>query len=289
MSTIKFNVSPSRRLMMLALTYILGLIISSFLSSLLLRIGGDARHTAMLRIATILQDVLMLVLPAAVTAVVVCGNAGCLLAIDRRPGVAMTVMAMITMIVSSPFMSYIIELNASMTLPPAFAGFERALREMEQNAASSIAAVTGPHTIPNLIMSVLVIGIAAGFSEELFFRGALQRLMRSTGLSGHAAVWISAAVFSAVHFQFFGFVPRLLLGAWFGYLLLWSGSVWLPMAAHIFNNVMYVILNYITGSGDPHISPEVVSPWISVSVSAALTVACVIFTYKLRNFSNKNS
>ncbi len=78
----------------------------------------------------------------------------------------------------------------------------------------------------------------------IFFRGALQRIMATGGVSAHAAIWIAAFVFSAFHMQFFGFLPRLLIGAFFGYLLWWSGSLWLPVCAHALNNTMALVLEW---------------------------------------------
>lgn len=282
MAAIRFNVSPGRRLMMLLFTYLLGLVLASVVAQLLIKVGGDARHVAMMRIAAVIQDMLMLVIPAAATAVIVCNNAGALLAVERRPKAFMLIGAILATVVSAPAMSWLININASMTLPSALAGVEETLRQMEASASASVTALFGPHTVPNLVMSLLIVAILAGFSEELFFRGALQRLLQSTRMSPHAAVWITAVIFSTVHFQFFGFVPRLLLGAFFGYLLLWSGSVWVPVAAHIFNNAMFVLLRYITGDGDPQIDPEIIHPVVSVMTSAAVTVVVLWMMWRAR-------
>ncbi|MDE6177435.1 MAG: CPBP family intramembrane metalloprotease, partial [Paramuribaculum sp.] len=95
-----------------------------------------------------------------------------------------------------------------------------------------------------LIISVIIIGVLAGVSEELFFRGTLQRLLITRPMPPHIAIWLTAVIFSLVHFQFFGFVPRVLLGAFFGYLAWWSGSVWLPAIIHAVNNSVVVITEF---------------------------------------------
>lgn len=280
MSTVKFHVSAGRRILLLFLCFLLGTIITSVIAGLLLNVGGADRQVAMLRIGAVVQDVVMLVLPAVATAMIVTRNSAGLLTVDSRPSARMLLWALVAMVVSMPVMSYIIELNASITFPESLKSLEEALRQMEENAAGSIELMMGPHTVMNLIVNVLIIGLFAGFSEELFFRGALQRLLQSTRMSPAAAVWIAAIVFSAVHFQFFGFVPRMLLGAFFGYLLLWSGSVWLAVAAHAFNNVMYVVLTYFTGSGDPQFSLPFGEPWLLPLVSALLTAGCLVALHR---------
>ena len=89
-------------------------------------------------------------------------------------------------------------------------------------------------TVPSLIVSVLIVGVFAGFSEELFFRGAMQRIMMSTRLNLHVTIWVVAVIFSLFHFQFFGFMPRLLLGAYFGYLLVLRRSLLGSVFGHVF-------------------------------------------------------
>ena len=97
----------------------------------------------------------------------------------------------------------------------------------------------------DLIIMILIVGVLTGIGEEFVFRGVLQRLFLDKFRNPHIAVWITAVIFSAVHFQFYGFVPRMLLGAFFGYLLVWSGNIWLPIIAHALNNSFSVAGAYI--------------------------------------------
>ncbi len=254
---------------------------TGFAASLLLKIGSGGKELAMLRISAVVQDIFMFILPPVITALIITRQPVKLLALGKGPTLTMLLMAVAVMIVSSPFMSWIIELNQSIHLPESLATVEAAMRTMEDNAASAVESMLGPSTPGNLIVNVLLIGIMAGFSEELFFRGGLQRLLSTTRMSPWAAVWISAIVFSALHMQFFGFVPRMLLGAFFGYLLVWSGSVWLPIALHAFNNSMFVILKQVTGSGEPSLGGAE-SSWYTILISAILTAAGLWLLYQNR-------
>jgi len=89
-----------------------------------------------------------------------------------------------------------------------------------------------------LALNILIIAILPAFGEELIFRGVLQKILSDLFRNKHAAVWVTALFFSAVHLQFFGFLPRLILGLAFGYLYLWSGTLWLPIIAHFVNNAV---------------------------------------------------
>jgi membrane protease YdiL (CAAX protease family) len=96
-----------------------------------------------------------------------------------------------------------------------------------------------------LLVGILVIGVLAGIGEEYLFRGIIQPKIRYYTGSMHMGVWITAIVFSAIHFQFYGFMPRLMLGALFGYLYVYSGSLLYPMVAHALNNTFTVLMVYL--------------------------------------------
>ena len=93
----------------------------------------------------------------------------------------------------------------------------------------------------------MVIAIIPAVGEELLFRGVIQKLFLKWNGKVHLSVWLTAFVFSAVHMQFLGFFPRLILGAVLGYMLVWSGSLWLPIVAHFTNNAFAVLLTYFIG------------------------------------------
>lgn len=270
---VTFLVAPGLRIVLLFLTWIVGSMAVVFLGFVLQRvITGNA--VALMRISTVFQDILMFIVPAIATAVIVTRQPARLLALDRLPSMRQTVLGVLLLVVSTPLMSWVIRLNEGMHLPESMASLEQALRTMEQNAGDAVAMLLNAPTPGAIVMNILIIGILAGFSEELFFRGALQRILMSGKLPPHAAIWLGAVVFSALHLQFFGFIPRMLLGGAFGYLLWWSGSVWLPMLIHALNNTMFVILYHATGSGEPQVTGA--DSWVAVAISAVLTVLTLI-------------
>lgn len=281
MSKIRFLIPSGMRLILLLLTFVVGAVATGLLSGVLMDAGGIDRKVAMLRIATIVQDMLMMVIPALVTALICTRQPVRLLAIAKAPDLRMTVSAIMVMLVSSPLMSWIIDWNASMHLPESMSALEASIRSMEDSAAGAVDMILGPHDIPNLIVSILIVGVLAGFSEEIFFRGSLQRLLASARIGNIASIWTAAFIFSSIHMQFFGFVPRLLLGAYFGYLLLWSGSLWLPVLAHTVNNLLYIILKYTTGSGDIEPASAAGSAAV-IAISAILTAAGLWILWKNR-------
>lgn len=281
MSQIRFLVKPGRRLLLFFLTYVVGMILTAFVAQLLMHIGAGGKEVAMLRIATVLQDILVFILPPLITALIITRQPVKLLAVGTAPSGKLVLAAIATLIVASPAMSWLVEWNQSLHLPESMSALESKIRAMEDAAGAAVQTIMGAPTPGNMLVNVLIIGILAGFSEELFFRGGLQRLLSTANMSPAAAIWISALIFSALHMQFFGFFPRLLLGAFFGYLLVWSGSVWLPILIHALNNSLYVILQQTTGSGEPDLTISSTGT-LETLVSAVLAAALIYYMYKNR-------
>jgi uncharacterized protein len=130
--------------------------------------------------------------------------------------------------------------------PVSLSGLELWMKETEEQLLELTKFLTDFQSIPELLTGILVIGVLAGIGEEMFFRGVVQPKMRLYTGSAHAGVWVTAIIFSAIHLQFYGFLPRVFLGALFGYLYLYSGSLIYPILAHILNNSITVILVYLS-------------------------------------------
>lgn len=279
-----FTMSPGKRLVLFILLFILGFSISGAINQLIFKIAGESSKS--FRIATILMDIFQMVIPALLFAVMITRQAASFLEIDRKFSINQLIMGAITMILAIPAMNWLIHFNEGIHLPESMAGIEQAMRSMEDMAQANVELVQGGAGIGDLIMSILIVGIFAGFCEELLFRGAFVRLLVSMKLNIHAAIWIVAFVFSALHFQFYGFFPRLLLGAFFGYAFYWSGSLWLPVVLHALNNIMYVVSRwlYLRGmTGTENIdSVGAADNWPYALLSLVVTALCLINFYRLR-------
>jgi uncharacterized protein len=140
-------------------------------------------------------------------------------------------------------------MNAQLDLPASMSGLESWMKEMEAQLMELTKFLTDFQTIPELLAGIMVIGILAGIGEELFFRGLVQPKIQYYLKSSHWGIWVTAIIFSAIHVQFYGFLPRVFLGALFGYMYHYSGSLWYPILAHIINNSVTVLLVYLSNQG----------------------------------------
>jgi len=133
------------------------------------------------------------------------------------------------------------------------------------------------------LAGLLVIAVIPALGEEVLFRGVLQNIFQKSfgHTQPHAAIWLAAFVFSAIHLQFYGLVPRMLLGALFGYLYVWSGNLWYPIVAHFANNsiTLLAIFLYHQGATDTNIeSVEAVAWW--AALLSALFTGLLVYVFK---------
>ncbi|SFU04375.1 hypothetical protein SAMN04489724_3571 [Algoriphagus locisalis] len=147
------------------------------------------------------------------------------------------------------FNTLLIYFNSQLVLPEFMSGIESWMRDMETQTMELTKFLTDFQTIPELLTGLVVIGLLAGIGEEMFFRGLIQPKMHLYTGNAHAGVWVTAFIFSAIHLQFYGFLPRLFLGGMFGYLYYYSGSLTYPIIAHIANNSITVLMVYAANQG----------------------------------------
>lgn len=159
------------------------------------------------------------------------------------------VLSFLLMFTVQPFITFLIDINNNIDFPDFLKNIEDWMKQAEANAAKLselFLVMDNPYT---LIFNIFLMAVIPAIGEELFFRGLLQKLLNEWTKNIHIAVILSAIAFSAIHLQFYGFFPRLLLGALFGYMFVWSGTLWLPIFAHFINNAFAVILSYLWQKG----------------------------------------
>ncbi len=139
----------------------------------------------------------------------------------------------------------VVEWNANMTLPGFLFPLEEWARHYEWIMEQMTQYLTHFDNPGLFVLGVVVIAIIPAVGEELLFRGVVQNQIFFLTSRPHLAIWIAAFLFSAVHLQFFGFLPRMLLGVLLGYLYYWSGNLLIPILAHFVNNGIILTIIYL--------------------------------------------
>ncbi len=205
----------------------------------------------------------------------------------RRFPILFLFLTVVIMLSSGPVLEWSSEFNKGMKFPPFLREVEQWMLLKEQQMAEMTKLLLKMDSISVLLINLLMLAIIPALGEELVFRGCLQKIFARWTGNKHAAIWITAIIFSAIHVQFYGFIPRMLLGALFGYLLVWSGSLWIPILAHFLNNSIAAITAYVYQqqgvSLDKLDHPDPISPLVYVvSILASSALLWTFYTTSLK-------
>ncbi|MBN1986261.1 MAG: CPBP family intramembrane metalloprotease, partial [Prolixibacteraceae bacterium] len=185
---------------------------------------SDPGNIQVLKYFQVVQSLGLFIVPPLVLGWLYLGNISKYLFLNSSTTLSSVLIVLILMFVATPAINLTGEFNTRMQLPDWLGGVERWMKQTEENAARLTEAFLNVKTTAGLLFNIFMVALLPAVGEELLFRGVIQRSFTRITKNRHWGIWISALLFSALHMQFYGFLPRLLLGALFGYLLVWSGS-----------------------------------------------------------------
>jgi len=204
---------------------------------------------SVLKYLQIIQSVSLFILPALLAGFLFGGNSSKYLGIMNLSKGKIYIATILIMFFSLPMISWITSVNEMMKLPEFLWRIEDWMKETEDQAAKLTESFLNVDSSGGLIINLIMIAIIPAIGEELFFRGLLQRLIAEWFKNAHIAIFLASFLFAAIHLQFYGFLPRMILGVLFGYLFYWTGSIWIPIFAHLLNNGSAVIISYLVNRG----------------------------------------
>jgi membrane protease YdiL (CAAX protease family) len=249
------RMSPPTKILLLVFLVFVFLLISSILGILLAKpifrmnmaeiyqvlSNPDAENLGLVKYFQIIQSVFLFLVPALIAAWLYSENMPQYLDADKKPGATTLLLVTLTLIVAIPFLNALALFNSEMVLPQWMHSLEVRIKSMEETAGRLTGLFLTGGGGSALALNMFMIALLPALGEEFLFRGVIQRLLTEWTRNKHAGIWMAAFVFSFIHFQFYGFLPRFLLGLYFGYLLVWSSSIWVPVTGHFVNNGFAVL------------------------------------------------
>ncbi|MCD4744983.1 MAG: CPBP family intramembrane metalloprotease [Bacteroidales bacterium] len=210
---------------------------------------NDPDTLSLLKYLQIINQLGIFIFPPIIFAFLVNKNIPEYLKLSQKPGVYSSVAVILLMFLAFPLINRMVEINESLKLPEFLAGIEKWMKESEEHANRLTEAFINDKTLAGFIINLLMIAFIPAIGEEFVFRGVLLRLLKEWMKNVHLAILFSAILFSALHLQFYGFFPRMMLGILFGYLFIWTGTLWVPVIAHFIINVTAVITVFMANRG----------------------------------------
>jgi len=204
----------------------------------------DPANVGMLKYLQIVSQIGWFLLPPLLFAWAISRKPLGYLRLKISPNLASLFFGGLAILAVTPFVGWLAQINASLDLPEYLQGVENWMRRSEQQAGELTQTFLTASTWSGFLVNLLMLAVLPAIGEEMFFRGVLLRVFKDWTKNNHLAVMISAVLFSALHLQFFGFLPRLFLGIFLGYLFVWSGKLWLPIFVHFVNNGFAVLVMF---------------------------------------------
>jgi len=235
----------------------------------------DPRYVAASKLIQILGSIGTFIVPAFLLSFLFEGDLFSYYKFRNQTGMLPMLLTVLMMVSVIPFINYMAEINMKMEIP--IRALDQVLRILEETAEEMMVAFTATNSVGGLLVNLLMIGVIAAVGEELIFRGLLQRLMIDMVKNVHLAIFITALLFSAFHFQFYSFLPRFVLGLVLGYLMFYGRSIWYPILAHFVNNSMGVIYYYFNSRGSADDMLEEIGTSTLIPVAAIVSLALFLF------------
>lgn len=241
------NSSPLSKIIYLFVFCLAGLFLAGSLVTVINGlVGGQMMVSSWgLRVSSAFQMILIFFMPA-IALIIWSGNKPiAFLGLHRsKDTLVLYLLALVILFGGMPFITLISQINQMLVLPDWLSGVEMWMKNLEESAQVTTNLLLEGASVWDLLGNILFIGVFAAVAEEVFFRGVLQQLLNTMFKDKHTAVWVTALIFSLLHMQFYGFFPRIILGAMLGYLFVYSKNLWIPIFVHFLNNALVVTLNF---------------------------------------------
>ena len=132
---------------------------------------------------------------------------------------------------------------------PVPISFKQWAEELESSYKKAMMAMTQMNSISDLLINLIAVALIPAMVEELYFRGTLQKTLSAWSGKPIIAILVTAIIFSAFHFSYFGFLSRMVLGIVLGFIFEYTRNIWLPILLHFINNGIAIVTLY-TVRGD---------------------------------------
>jgi len=198
----------------------------------------------------------------------------------KKTKLSLILISALIFIVCQPFVAYLAKINAELTLPEYLAFLEVWMKNTESTINQLVFQFLDTKSVASILSNLVIFVVIPALGEEMLFRGAIQPVIAQWTKSRHWAVWITAFLFSAMHLQFFTFLPRFFLGIMLGYLLVYGKNIWYPVVGHFMNNLLSLVIFYYYRAFKPDINPMEIeaagyATWM-VLVSIIVFTGCML-------------
>lgn len=273
------------RIFLFVVLIIAGLILGSVTGIVPVFFGCNPSGLNTLRFMQISAQIFTFVVPPILYALLVKENPIKSLGLKKSTGLWLLI-GLLMIYAIMPLNSVFAEWNAGLKLPESMSKIEELMKSLQDSATEIMEKFVNVNNISGLIINLFMIAGLAALGEELLFRSVIQTSLIKICKNAHVGIFIASAIFSFIHFEFYGFIPRLVLGLLLGYMFYYSQSIWIPMAMHFANNGTMVVLYYLNNIGVTNIDVEQFGETNIPVLIVSIIVMIALFYFSIK-YSNK--
>lgn len=252
----------------------------------------DAKNGAFatgLKIIQVFSDIGLFVIPALVLPFIIFQKGPVsFMGMRMRTPLIVFLIAICMALCIQPLVSVSALLNEHLVLPHFLRGLEEQMQNLEKKNEALMDAFLKMRGPFDFSINTLIIAVLPAIAEELFFRGFLQKTLQIRIKNGTTAVIVTAFIFSFIHLEFYGFLPRFILGLLLGYAYLWSGDIKVPILIHFTNNFLDLCLSYFTLSAGkmPASQNSFDIMQVVLCVLSLFVLALLMYVFKMKTHIN---
>ena len=285
--------SLAERIFLMAALLVVGYILSAVIGVVAVFVAKTNNMTelAILRISQIGSQILTFVMPPILYACITKEKPMRYLGFNNIPLWSLLGVALIFTIM--PLNSVLAEWNANVKLPESMAALDEIIKSLSELMQETLEKMVNVGDISGLIINLIMIAGLAAFGEELLFRSVLQSFLVKKCKNAHIGILITSIIFSLIHFDIYGFLPRLVLGLILGYMFYYSKSIWVPMIMHFLNNGTAVVVYYLNNIGATNIDVDTFGQTklfpLLLSIIATIAIFWFVIHSNNKEFKTENT
>ena len=273
------------RIFILAALVILGLIIGSVIGVIYPLVSGqDVMSLNSLRFMQISSQIFTFVLPPIIYAMLIKENPKESLGI-KNVSYHWFIIGFVMMYAILPLNNVFAEWNAGLKLPESMSRIEELIKDMYESSAVVLEKLVNVNTFGGFVINLIMIAGLAALGEELLFRSIIQTSLIKTCKNAHVGIIIASAIFSFIHFDFYAFIPRLVLGMLLGYMFYYSRSIWVSMFMHFVNNATAVVIYYLNNIGVTNVDVETFGQTQLLPLLISVALMVILFRLAIKRMN----
>lgn len=275
--------STAERIFILAALLVIGFILSAVVAVIISLTAGRLTELNILRISQISSQLLTFVFPPLLYVFLVKAKPMKSLGFNKS-SIYFFIISFVMVYAIMPLNSIFAEWNANLRLPESMSAIEEMMKSLQEQATRVTETMLNVNNIGGLIINLIMIAGLAAIGEELLFRSLLQPFLIKICKNAHIGIIITSAIFSFIHFEFYGFIPRLVMGMLLGYMFYFSRSIWVPMLMHFANNATAVIIYYLNNKEITDIDVDTFGQTNTLTLTISILLMIFLFWVTIRHF-----